>query len=773
MRILKIEIEEFGKLRDLLLLPSAGINLICGPNESGKSTLLAFLRFAFYGFPRKSGADGEEREKRLSWQGHRAAGKLFLQTDGGEYCITRAVTRQGSAMRESFSETLSVKALATGEELSLGDLSPGEYFLGIPAVLYDSTLCMRQSDAARVSDPCVSDAVSELMFAGVSGVGADIALDKLRAARRELQHQKGRGGRIAELEDRIVAEEEELRRAERDAADIAALRAGVAEGEKAAARCRRELAAADAAFEQLAIGQTLALFDRAHAASADCAQKKARYDEACSAHAPLLQATQAMAKAKEELILYRSAMQTADAALPELERMRAVRQDEELLIANEVIREKGGAQEVLADFKRAQISRRTSSRTAWTFLLITLIFATVIGVILKGWLLPLFPGLAFFTYRHPVCMVCVCVAGVCFLLSLLFFWRAARRKKRVRAWLKRLHVKEPKLFRTYLEQCTAEAVSAEAHRARLQEREEAYAKQRGEAERILSGVRADLQAVGISLPEQVGEIDRVLTELAQKGQAAHNEIADLKLEYERAAAGFEALSRSLAGQNEVALRAKFRATEVPLDEAEIRRRRDALRVETERCERELGEAKREESARTATAKKPAHAQAALARDREELTAARRRLAALELAISSLEEATRTLREGLLPQICAAASTRLQSLTDGAYQRLYAGTDLSVTLDSPRGPLPLSHFSAGCRDAAHLSLRLGLLDTLSKTPLPLLFDEALARLDDGRARALLTLLCRYAAAGGQVWLFTCHTREASFLAGEEFRHFELP
>ena len=87
-------------------------------------------------------------------------------------------------------------------------------------------------------------------------------------------------------------------------------------------------------------------------------------------------------------------------------------------------------------------------------------------------------------------------------------------------------------------------------------------------------------------------------------------------------------------------------------------------------------------------------------------------------------------------------------------------------------MPLSHFSAGCRDAAHLSLRLGLLDTLAKERLPLLFDEALSRLDDDRAYALLQLLMEYCNAGGQCVLFTCHSREAAFLTGKEFTHFEL-
>ena len=47
MRISEIHIEEFGKLRERSFRFGEGINVIFGANESGKSTLLAFLRFAF------------------------------------------------------------------------------------------------------------------------------------------------------------------------------------------------------------------------------------------------------------------------------------------------------------------------------------------------------------------------------------------------------------------------------------------------------------------------------------------------------------------------------------------------------------------------------------------------------------------------------------------------------------------------------------------------------------------------------------------------------
>jgi uncharacterized protein YhaN len=143
-----------------------------------------------------------------------------------------------------------------------------------------------------------------------------------------------------------------------------------------------------------------------------------------------------------------------------------------------------------------------------------------------------------------------------------------------------------------------------------------------------------------------------------------------------------------------------------------------------------------------------------------------------MALGAMEQAAHSLGEGLIPQVCEYASAHLRTLTDGAYQRIYAGAELAIRLDSDKGPLPLSHFSAGCRDAAHLSLRLGVLDAIGKERLPLLLDEALARLDDDRARGLLRILLAYCRTGGQCLLFTCHRREANFLLGEELTHFEL-
>ena len=772
MRILKIEIEEFGKLCDRLFLLGEGMNLIEGANESGKSTLLAFIRFVLYGFPRKGGADGEEREKRLSWHTGRAAGRLVLRTQTGDYAVFRSVVRQGNAARENFAETLSVTALAGGEEVFLDGMTPGEYFLGLPAALYDSTLCLRQSDAARVSEPGVSEAVSEMLFTGSTGVSADAAIEKLRAARRELQHQKGRGGRIAELADRITVAQDTLLRAREDSGTLSAIRADVARYRTQVRERREELETISGQLEESAAGETLALFDRAHAARSVCEQKRLNYESLHAQCAPLEGVPQMISGVQEALRERESARVESLQALPELERMRAVRHDERMLAAHALLLEKGGAQTVLEDFRTAKKKKKSAAKAGWIFLLITLLFAAVTGLLITGILTPLL--LRFLPVEEY--LIWIYLGGIAATLLWFFvmvgcFVRSARFSQRIRAWVKRLGVGEVQMFRTYLEQCTCEAQSAEAHRTLLVELESVYAEKQGRVARAEERVREALQAAGLPMPEDLDSIPSLLAQYEESYRAAQEQLREARGEWERAYAAWESLSASLEGKNEAELRAKF-AGKGAWDPDELRRKQMFLRETLAGLEKKAAEAERQESALSATAKDPAVGESELAALRAEHRNATRRHAALEMAISAMEQGVQNLGENLVPRLCEHACVHFAALTGGAYEKLYIASDFSVRVDGDNGPLPLSHFSAGCRDAAHLALRLGLLDTLSGETLPLLFDEAFARLDDGRAHALLQCLMEYCNRGGQCLLFTCHSREGEFLMGENITHFEL-
>ena len=283
MRILKMEIESFGKLEQFTLTPGSGLTLIRGDNESGKSTILAFLRFVLYGFPRKNGPEGEERERRLSWRTRTAGGRLTLEAGGAQYRILRRCMARGNGVRGGFVEELSVIALPGGTEVALEGKTPGEHFLGLPVELYDGSLYLAQSDAERVSSVGVSEAVSSFLFGEGATLRAEDARNRLQEARRTLRHRKGRGGRIPELEDRLAAVEGELALAREGFSRLGALQTQVMRCRTACAEKRAELAQVLAAFERIDIDRTLALCNDAAAAAkaeAACLQRLERAKQA-------------------------------------------------------------------------------------------------------------------------------------------------------------------------------------------------------------------------------------------------------------------------------------------------------------------------------------------------------------------------------------------------------------------------------------------------------------------------------------------------------------
>ena len=91
MRILGWFIDGFGIFKDYEIrgLPS-GLTVFHGPNEAGKSTLLAFLRGVLFGFPH-----GRSKAPRYPpLRGGRHGGRVYILGTDDEYTVERFATRQ-------------------------------------------------------------------------------------------------------------------------------------------------------------------------------------------------------------------------------------------------------------------------------------------------------------------------------------------------------------------------------------------------------------------------------------------------------------------------------------------------------------------------------------------------------------------------------------------------------------------------------------------------------------------------------------------------------
>lgn len=78
MTIQKFKIGGFGKHRDVVINLREGVNIISGDNESGKSTVAAFIRAMLYGLSGRGAQN--ERKKFLPWdRGAKYGGELSFE----------------------------------------------------------------------------------------------------------------------------------------------------------------------------------------------------------------------------------------------------------------------------------------------------------------------------------------------------------------------------------------------------------------------------------------------------------------------------------------------------------------------------------------------------------------------------------------------------------------------------------------------------------------------------------------------------------------------
>ena len=134
-------IKSFGKLNGKRINFSDGINIIEGANESGKSTICAFIQFMFYGLPAKTA----DKLRYISWDTSLASGSIIIKDKGLRYRIEREVicakTEEGKYM---FREKCGIYDAETNI-MCFKSRSPGEVFFGVSSSVFESTAYIRQT----------------------------------------------------------------------------------------------------------------------------------------------------------------------------------------------------------------------------------------------------------------------------------------------------------------------------------------------------------------------------------------------------------------------------------------------------------------------------------------------------------------------------------------------------------------------------------------------------------------------------------------------------
>ncbi|GEM_PF-839679 len=136
----------------------------------------------------------------------------------------------------------------------------------------------------------------------------------------------------------------------------------------------------------------------------------------------------------------------------------------------------------------------------------------------------------------------------------------------------------------------------------------------------------------------------------------------------------------------------------------------------------------------------------------------------------LKDATEAIEETFSPLLRENIESYLPRLTKEHYRNIRIGKNLVFRAEHPATKRfeTQGFFSTGTLDQIHLSIRLGVLKTLKKEDYPLFLDDAFVNFDDERLKNALRLFDEL-KADHQIILFTCQKRELSALEEQDIPH----
>ena len=135
---------------------------------------------------------------------------------------------------------------------------------------------------------------------------------------------------------------------------------------------------------------------------------------------------------------------------------------------------------------------------------------------------------------------------------------------------------------------------------------------------------------------------------------------------------------------------------------------------------------------------------------------------INIATNSLKEAYEEMKTTITPKFTLNLSNTISKITDGKYNKATISDVNEMVMEGKDGDyIELNKLSIGTIDELYLSLRLSMVNDLSKEKLPIILDETFAYFDDNRLSNILKFI-EQELVEHQVIILTCTNREKEFL-----------
>ncbi len=768
MYIRSIHIGEFGSLLDRDFRFSDGINLIEGANESGKSTILAFIRFMLYGLPRRAaGETVSERERALSWQNGAAEGSMEIVHQNKGYRIERHGHLRSSGARESYTESCHIFELESGMEVFKGEV-PGKVFLGMSTEMFFTTACIRQLECSAMNSDEINASIENLLFSADQEIDTQKVSGKLDDLRRSLLYKNGKGGKLFELETQKTLLESRLETAKQNAQSIIAKEAAVEKLKAVSEKAKKQAEQAEAQIALYDTATALRRFETLHAYEAQHAALENDLKTLCreKGYRDALPDRETLSALKQLSDSLSDAQKSREFAKETLEKTKqSPCGDRELAAFYEKTDREGGKQTLCAQFL-THVRRRGRNKafSVIGFILGALLIGSAVAF---ATIFDRFSTLGSLSYYLLAAGAVLLACGVGALSACL------SASKKIAQLIGKIGLSDASIgissLTEHIEICRKnhelchQYDTANASAAQLLEDKEEQLK------KAVSNAVHALDSIGV--PREDDSPNALLDRLYQ----THESFSEICHEREKIESKLDTLvglmgelRTYLGDQDETSLKAALGTYSLSdiLDGFDIEKIR--LSYNYSKTQHSLNEQKKiatekELIALSSTSENPAKVSAKLAEVKEELEKNRLKYNAIITAYDTLSAASENLRCNVTPKLRIRAGELMDILTGGRYRDLGVSADMKITVIADHMTRNIDALSKGTKDAAYICLRIALAELLGQESMPpLIFDESFAQLDDDRTFAMLNMLFNYTADGTQSLLFTCHSREGEML-----------
>ncbi len=707
----KIEIISFGKLKNAVLNPAKGINILSAPNESGKTTLAAFIKFVFYGFAGTRTKSLQENERKLytPWDNSVSEGSIFIKADGKAYKIHRICSPSGK-------ENCEVTELSSGNTAFSGKV-PGEVFFGVGEAVFARSLFFKQLTLPQSEDGIVAERLRNIAISADEEVGTQKAIKRLNDCKNELKGKMG-NGLIPAAERERDALEEALADSEAMRRDSNEIRENIKLRTKKLESVAEKLSALEAEAENIDKYEAYLRLKNLKKLSQEEKQAQNEYNEASSKlkQYPDSNIFGSLTAKNSELV---AQQRNYEILLGDFESSKKA--------LNEIKNETADGI-ALQETKKTYLALNKNTKAFFALAFMV----TAIGV-----------GLLFFNKLLGISSV---VFGIgAFIFAFIF-------SKKKNSILKEAGFEDINDLEKALENFKACEFRGQEMQNRIAQQERSIALCKEKLEAIKSQLNAEIEKYSdIQEGDNRERIEYILS--------VSSEITEKKAIWQ---AKKSSLENALSGIDPGSLAERAKGAYPP--------ERDRNSVEKElrfygTQYKSLSDLNRENeleyTALEARSGDPAVITGKLESVNARITQLSLKYKAYETAIRLINESADYMKSMVMPSLSQKADEYFSLSTGGKYSSLEIDTKLAMSFgeDFRRS---CDYLSAGTRDSAYLSLRLALADVLFEgCGVPMLLDDAFVRIDDERLGYMSKALSK-AAEKHQIFIFTHGQREAESL-----------